>query len=138
MDDVPFTSIVEMTTMIPPAWVGGYTLVYLPRYCAPDDPMFDAPDSEIEAAFLSGLHDVHAVAPDDVVAVRIARAREVFPLPVLDYSELVPPVATGISGVQFVSSAQIVNGTLNVNETVARAELALTELGVRPVPATHQ
>ncbi len=138
MDDLPFTAIVEMTTMIPPASVGGYTLVYLPRYCAPDDPMFDAPDAEIEAAFLAGLRQVHVVAPDDVVAVRIARAREVFPVPVLEYSELVPPVATGLTGVHLVSSAQIVNATLNVNETVGWAELALTELVVRPVPSTHQ
>lgn len=138
MDELPFTAIVEMTTMIPPTWVGGYTLVYLPRYCAPDDPMFEAPDAEIEAAFLAGLRDVHAVAPDDVVAVRIARAREVFPVPVREYSALVPPIATGLSGVHFVSSAQIINGTLNVNETVTRAELALTELGVHPAPATRQ
>ena len=128
MDDLPFTAIVEMTAMIPPAWLGGHSLVYLPRYAAADDPLFDRTDTEIEAEFLAGLGRVHPLAPDAVVAVRVARVREVFPLPVLGYSDIVPPMATGIPGVHLVSSAQIVNGTLNVNETVALADRAVREL----------
>lgn len=128
MDDLPFTAIVEMTAMIPAAWLGGYSLVYLPRYAAADDPLFDRTDTEIEAEFLAGLERVHPLAPDAVVAVRVARVREVFPLPVLGYSDIVPPMATGIPGVHLVSSAQIVNGTLNVNETVALADRAVAEL----------
>ena len=127
---LPFTAVVEMTTMIPPAWIGGHTLVYLPRYLAPDDPMFEATDAEISSVFLAGLRRIHPRAADEVLAVRIARSREVFPLPTLNYSTTVPPVHTGVPGISFVSSAQICNGTLNVNETVARAEDALAELGV--------
>ncbi len=130
MDAFPFTAVVEMTAMIPPAWLGGHTLVYLPRYLAPDDPMFEATDAEISSVFLAGLRRIHPGADDDVLAVRIARSREVFPLPTLNYSTTVPPVPTGVPGISFVSSAQICNGTLNVNETVARAEDALVELGV--------
>lgn len=137
MDDLPFTAVVEMTTMIPTEWVGGHTLVYLPKYLASTDPMFDASDAAIEAAFLAGLRRIHPVGDADVLAVRITRAREVFPLPTLRYSEQVPPVTTGVPGVSFVSSAQIVNGTLNVNETVARAERAVDELGVSgPAPTS--
>ena len=57
-------------------------------------------------------------------------ADEDFPLPVVDYSERVPPIATGLPGVHFVSSAQIVNGTLNVNETVQQADRALASLAI--------
>ena len=128
MDDLPFTAVVEMTAMIPPAWVGGHSLVYLPRYVAADDAWFERSDAEIETEFLAGLTRIHPLAADDVVAVRVARVREVFPLPVLRYSDIVPPMATGIDGVHLVSSAQIVNATLNVNETVARAERAVVEL----------
>lgn len=128
MDDLPFTAVVEMTAMIPPQWLDGHSLVYLPRYVAADDPLFGRSDGEIETDFLAGLDRIHPLAPGDVLAVRVARVREVFPLPVLRYSELVPDVETGIDGVHLVSSAQIVNGTLNVDETVARAERGVREL----------
>ena len=128
MDDLPFTAVVEMTALIPPAWIGGRSLVYLPRYVASDDPWFERSDAEIEAEFLAGLARVHPIGPDDVIAVRVAQAREVFPLPVLGYSETVPAIETGIDGIHLVSSAQIVNGTLNANETVGLAERGVARL----------
>lgn len=128
MDDLPFTAVVEMTALIPPAWIGGRSLVYLPRYVASDDPWFERSDTEIEAEFLAGLARVHPIGPDDVIAVRVARAREVFPLPVLRYSETVPAIETGVIGVYLLSSAQIVNGTLNANETIAQAERSIARL----------
>ena len=37
-------------------------------------------------------------------------------------SRLLPPTVTTLPGVYLVNSAQIANGTLNVNETLALAE----------------
>jgi protoporphyrinogen oxidase len=128
MDDLPFTAIVEMTTLVPPAWLGGHSLVYLPRYVAADAADFDRADDDVCAEMLSGLRRVHAVDAADVVGARVARAREVFPLPVLRYSEHVPAIDTGVAGVHLVSSAQIVNGTLNLNETVGLATRAADTL----------
>ena len=128
MDDLPFTAVVEMTAVIPPAWLGGHALVYLPRYCAPDSGWFDRSDEDIAATMLAGLEQVHPGSGAAVVAVRVARSREVFPLPRLRYSETVPAMDVGVPGVSLVSSAQIVNGTLNVNETVALAGRALRAL----------
>ena len=128
MDDLPFTAVAEMTALIPPAWIGGRSLVYLPRYVASDDPWFERCDAEIEAEFLAGLARVHPIGPDDVIAVRVARARAVFPLPVLRYSEMVPAIETGVTGVYLLSSAQIVNGTLNANETIGLAERGVAHL----------
>ena len=54
--------------------------------------------------------------------------REVFAIPVLGHSQRVPPMATSVPGVHLVTSAQIVNGTLNVNETVGLAERAARHL----------
>jgi protoporphyrinogen oxidase len=133
MDDLPFTALVEMTTLIPPAWLGGHTLVYLPRYVAADDACFTRSDDDLVAEFLGGLQRVHPIAAADVVGARVARAREVFPLPVLRYSEHVPPLATGVPGVSLVSSAQIVNGTLNLNETVGLADASAAALLGGPV-----
>jgi protoporphyrinogen oxidase len=136
MDRLPFTAIVEMTNVVPPAWTGGWHLVYLPRYCRPDDVVYGSDDETVVAGALAGLRRVHALTDDDIVATSVARAPEVFPLPVLEASRRVPPVRTGVPGVHLVSSAQIVNGTLNVDETVARAEAAWHELtgraGERP------
>ena len=123
MDDLPFTAVVEMTTLVPPAWLGGHTLVYLPRYVPSDDPCFDRVRRRHRAPSSSpGCGGCTRWPTSDVVGGRVARAREVFPLPVLGYSERVPPIATGVAGVHLVSSAQIVNGTLNLNETVGLAD----------------
>jgi protoporphyrinogen oxidase len=134
MDDLPFTAVVEMTNLVPPEWFDGHTLVYLPRYVPSDDPCFERSDADLQAEFLAGLRRVHAVADEDVVGGRVARAREVFPLPVLGYSERVPPIATGVEGVHLVTSAQIVNGTLNLNETVGLADRSAATLLGRPSP----
>jgi hypothetical protein len=48
----------------------------------------------------------------------------VFPIPTIGYSRRIPAMATSVRGLHLVSSAQIVNGTLNVNETVDLAEHA--------------
>jgi len=133
MDDLPFTAVVEMTTLIPPAWIGGHSLVYLPRYAPADDPAFDRADDDIVSEFLAGLEQVHPGASSEVVGARVARAREVFPLPVVRYSERVPPVATGVDGVHLVTSAQIVNGTLNLDETLGLADVSAAALLGRPV-----
>ena len=94
-DDVPMTAIVEMTTLVDPERLGGRHLVYLPRYVTADDPLLDAPDEEIEARFLGGLRQVHPdIADHEILAVRTARARQVFPVPTLGYSERVPGLRT--------------------------------------------
>ncbi len=125
MDDLPFTAVVEMTALVDPAQIGGHALVFLPKYVGPDDPLFDATDAEIEARFLGGLQRLHpGVRRADVLGMRISRVRRIFPIPTLGYSRRVPAFATSVPGLHLVSSAQIVNGTLNVNETVELAERA--------------
>jgi hypothetical protein len=68
---------------------------------------------------------------DDVLAFRVSRVRQVFAVPTVGYSKRVPPIRTSVPGLHLVSSAHIVNGTLNVNETVTMAEQALPQLAAR-------
>ena len=90
-DDLPFTAVVEMTRARRPRPARRHALVFLPKYVAPDDPLFEVPDDEIEARFLAGLRTVHpGVERADVLGVRISRVRRVFPIPTLGYSERVP------------------------------------------------
>jgi protoporphyrinogen oxidase len=127
---IPFTGVIEMTALVDREQLGGRTLVYLPKYVDPADPLLDESDSVIEEHFSSHLLRMYRdrISRDDIAAIRIARARYVAALPTLNYSELVPPVRTSIPGLYLVNSSQIVNGTLNVNETVQLANQAAASL----------
>lgn len=139
---IPFTGIIEMTALVDRARFGGHALVYLPRYLAQGDAYWGATDADVERDFLAGLARIHpALRPDDVLAFRVARAREVQALSTLHYTERArPPLRTSIPGVFIVNSAQIANGTLNVNETVGLANTAAAELAplfAAPAAAIH-
>ena len=107
---------------------GRNALVYLPKYVAPDDELFEKSDEEIEQSFLNGLEQMYPhFRRADVLAFKVSRVRQVFPLPVLNYSRDLPDVKTSVDGVYVVNSSHIVNGTLNVNETVQLAERTFNE-----------
>ncbi len=123
IDETPFTGIIEMSALVDKGEFGGNALVYLPKYVAPDDELFDKTDAEIEDIFLNTLEKMYAhFKREDVVNFKISRVRQVFPLPTLSYSANVPGVKTSIDNLFIVNSAQITNGTLNVNETIQLAE----------------
>ena len=135
---VPFTAVIEMSALVDRAEFGGNCLVYLPKYVAPDDPLLSAGDDEVRAAFVPYLRQMYPGLVDDVVlAFRVSRVRHVLPIATLNYSERLPLVATSLPGVYLVNSTQIVNGTLNVNETVQLAERAARQLLTAPQPAAH-
>jgi protoporphyrinogen oxidase len=122
-DETPFTGIIEMSALVDKSEFGGNALVYLPKYVAPDDELFEKTDAEIEDIFLNALEKMYShFKREDVLAFKISRVRQVFPLPTIDYSANVPSVETSLRNVFIVNSAQITNGTLNVNETIQLAE----------------
>jgi protoporphyrinogen oxidase len=127
---VPFTAVIEMTALVDRERFGGHALVYLPRYLTQSDPIWAADDATIREQCLSALARMYpAFSPDDVVAFEVARARQVMALPTLNYSTtLMPPTTTSRPGLFIVGSAQIPDGTLNVNETIGLAERALPVL----------
>ena len=66
---------------------------------------------------------------EDVLSFQRSRVREMLAVSTLDYSErLLPPTRTSLPNVFIVNSAQIANGTLNVNETVGLANAKALEL----------
>jgi protoporphyrinogen oxidase len=124
-DGLPFTGVVETTALVDPAQFGGRSLVYLPRYLPPDDPWFERGDAALRPILLAGLRRVVPdFSEDDVLAFRVARARHVFAVPRPGHSAAVPPAATGVDGLFVVNSTRILDGTLNVDETVRVAESA--------------
>jgi hypothetical protein len=94
-----------------------------------DDAFWTLSDEETEARFLDGLRKIYPdLLADDILAFRIARARQVYAVTTLNYSDRLPPMITSVPGLSIVNSAHIVNASLAVNETVALAEAALPRL----------
>jgi protoporphyrinogen oxidase len=128
-DEAPFTAVVEMSAFVDRRHFDGRSLVYLPKYCDRDDSIMHMTDEEVEDMFLAGLERMYqGFRREEVACFRVSRVREVFAAPSLGYSRTVPPMRTSVPGVDLVTSAQIVNGTLNVNETVQLAERAAKNL----------
>ncbi len=134
---VPFTAIIETSALVERTELGGHCLVYLPRYVVPDDPLFSRSDDEIRAEFVAALEKmIPTFRREQVLAFRLARVRQVLALSTLNYSQNLPPMQTSLPGVWIVNSAHIVNGTLNVNETLALADRAAALIGsTAPLPA---
>lgn len=132
---IPFTAVIEMSALVDRSEFGGRSLIYLPKYVSSDDPAFCVTDDEIEASFLPALERMHpAFRRSAVRAFRVSRVPFVFPIPTLGYSERLPPIKTTVEGLFMANSAHIVNGTLNVNETVKLAHSLVPSL----ISAPHE
>jgi len=59
---------------------------------------------------------------NDIICTKTARAKNVFALPGINYSENLSPVKTSVPGLYIANSSYITNGTLNVNETIQLAD----------------
>ena len=130
---IPFTAVIEMSALVDRKHFGGNALVYLPKYVPPDDPAFASSDDELRESFLAALKRMYPhFDVRDLLAFRVSRVRHVFPIPTLNYSARLPPVTSSVPGVHIANSTHIVNGTLNVNESVQLAERLATQLLALP------
>jgi protoporphyrinogen oxidase len=131
--DAPFTGVIEMTALVDRAHFGGNTLVYLPKYVLSNDPAFALTDAELERSFVDALLRMYPhLEPNDVLGFRLSRERYVTPVPTLHYSRNLPPLNTSLSGLHLVNSAQITQGALAVNATIALGERAMEKLLGQP------
>jgi protoporphyrinogen oxidase len=131
---VPFTAIIEMSALVDRKYFGGRSLVYLPKYLASDSDYFQTSDEHVREAFLNALGRMFPKFKlSSVSCFQVSRVKYLVPIPTLNYSHKVPAIYTSIPGVHVVNSAQLVNGTLNVNETVALAERAATRFAGMPL-----
>jgi protoporphyrinogen oxidase len=127
---VPFTGVIEMTALVDPGVFGGRHLVYLPCYLPQSAALWSQSDDAIADLCWEGLQRmVPDLRPEHVVARRVARAREVLAVSTLRYStDSMPPLRTSMPHVFVANSAQIAQGTLNVDETVSLAERSAAAL----------
>ena len=127
---VPFTAVIEMTALVDKGHFEGNSLVYLPRYLTDNDPYREKGDAEITEEFIAALQSMYPTfTRDDVLFHRMSRANHVLPIPTTHYSTtLLPPTGTSLKNVFVVNSAQIANGTMNVNEIIALANIKAVEI----------
>jgi protoporphyrinogen oxidase len=125
----PFTGIIEMTALIDKKETKGNHLVYLPKYVNPEDELFERSEEELQKLFMHSLYKMYPnLSQNDVNFWGTSKARIVFALPTINYSKKVPKVTTSLDNYYIINSAQIINGTLNVNETIQVAESKLKEI----------
>jgi protoporphyrinogen oxidase len=137
----PFTAVIEMSAIVDQENFGGRSLLYLPKYVSSDSPEFKVSEELIQESFLAALERMYpGFKREDVLCFQVSRVRHVFPIPTLHYSDRLPQASTSVSGLHIVNSSQIVNGTLNVNETVLLAEVAAQRFAQQsmPVAISHE
>jgi protoporphyrinogen oxidase len=133
---MPFTAVIEMSAIVDRGQFGGRALVYLPKYLPSDSADFDLTDDEIKEKFLAALEQMHPQFKwDDLLCFQISRVKYLLPIPTLNYSDNLPAISTSVPGLHIMNSAHIVNGTLNVNETVQLAESTARKFAGQPVVA---
>jgi len=127
---VPFTAVIEMTALVDRSAFGGSALVYLPRYVTQHDPFWSRTNAQILEEFLPALERMYPhFRRQQIKAFEVNRVREMLAISTLEYSSrLLPETRTSLDQVFIVNSAQIANGTLNVNETIGLATRKADEL----------
>jgi protoporphyrinogen oxidase len=119
-DRFPFTGIIETTAYIDPKYVGGYHLVYLPKYTAPGSEWQKKSDEEIRQIWLENLQAMFPhFDPATIKYFLIHRERYVEPLHGLNKTDSVPQVKTPIESLYLATTAQIYPALTN-GESVSR------------------
>ncbi|MBK7872934.1 MAG: NAD(P)/FAD-dependent oxidoreductase [Saprospiraceae bacterium] len=119
-DQIPFTGVIGISTLVDTRETAGHYMTYLPKYIISDDPILRKSDDEIKTWFLEGVYKMYPhIHEEDIVDIFINRAFKVQPLQVLNYSTLIPKTKTLHPDFFVLNTSQFVNDTLN-NNAVAR------------------
>jgi protoporphyrinogen oxidase len=125
----PFTGVIEMSALVDKEYLGGNALVYLPKYVDSNDKMFNQTDEEIREYFISNFKAMYPWLTDsNIKFAGVAKAKHVITVAQLGYSGKLQNVKTSVPGVYIINTSHILDGTLNVNETVRVAETKLEEI----------
>ena len=127
---IPFTGIIGMSNLVRPEETAGLHITFLPKYVDSNSAMLRLPETELKDMFFAGLK---LMFPDlevkDIESVHINRAMKVQPLQVLEYSKLVPQVASEHPDFFVLNTAQFTHMTLNNNEVICAVNNFLEQYG---------
>ena len=128
-ETIPFTGVIETTNLIDRQYVGGYHLVYLPKYVTPQSEYARMDNDTLQQDFLKHLrHMFPDLKESDIAAVRIGRERYVEPLHPVGKTDLIPPIVSDVAGLYLVNSAQIYPQLTNGEAAVTYARKAAAEI----------
>ena len=125
---MPFTGVIETSNLTGVEEFAGHTLVYVPRYCRGDSPLWRMSDAEIHAENMKGLKKVASdFCEDQVVGWQMNRARNVQPVQSKGRWAELPPVSLA-PGLAYVSTAQIYPWPVFNDEAVRNVDARLPEV----------
>ncbi|PDW04762.1 NAD(P)/FAD-dependent oxidoreductase [Candidatus Viridilinea mediisalina] len=126
---IPFTGVIETTNLIDPCHVGGFHLVYLPKYVAPSSPYASMDDEELQRTFLNYLRQMFPNLHDGAIAaMRIGRERYVEPLHPVGATDLIPTMRSAIYGLYLANTSQIYPQLTNGESVCSFARQVAVEL----------
>lgn len=116
---IPFTGVIGMSNLVALKETAGLHITYFPKYIHFKDPLFEKSDDDLLKMFFQGLRLIFPdINTDDIVVAHINRATKIQPLQVLNYSKLVPKIATEHEDFLILNNSQFVSDTLNNNTVV--------------------
>lgn len=116
---IPFLAVVEHTNFISPDVYGAKHIVYLPRYINPESPPFNATKEALLKEYLPFLTRFNpAFKPDWVEESFLFTERSAQPVVPVNYSRLIPPNQTPVSGLYLANTTQIYPEDRGINYSV--------------------
>ncbi|MEW6406252.1 MAG: NAD(P)/FAD-dependent oxidoreductase [Chloroflexota bacterium] len=104
----PFLALVEHTNFVSPEHFGGDHIVYCGDYLEADHEYFDLTQDELLEHFIPALKRFNPKFERGWInKTWLHRTRYAQPVPLLDHSQNIPPIATPIAGLYFASMSQV-------------------------------
>ncbi|MEI7555281.1 NAD(P)/FAD-dependent oxidoreductase [Candidatus Chlorohelix sp.] len=105
---IPFTAVIETTTMIDPQYVADNHLVYLPKYLMATNPLTGMSDEEVKEKFLSELQAMFPQFERNwIIDARVMRERFVEPLHSIHQIWQAPALQTPYQNLYLANTTQI-------------------------------
>ena len=122
---LPFTGVIEISSMTGAKEMNGHHLVMLPRYDVPESPWFDKPEADVASEFLTALRRVRPDIDENVERYFVHRARHVQALWIQEPPKNQGPRHTPDGRVWSVNAEMAGRDTLNNNAIVQVANDAV-------------
>ncbi len=105
---MPFVGIIEHTNFVPPELYGGKHILYISNYLAKDSPLLAMEAAELLDRFLPHLQRINPrLQPEWIEEYWVFREASAQPVITTNYSSIMPPMETPVSGLYLANTTQI-------------------------------
>jgi len=121
-EEIPFTGVIETTNLIDKGPTNGSSLVYLPKYVAPENKILRMSIDEIYGHFMENLKKMFPEFNEDLIEERkIFKESLVEPVHPIGGISRIPDISTPIHGLYLANTAQIYPELVNCESVVRHA-----------------